>query len=115
MINRLPINSNNDDKHYEAQVTRQTRNDKKHDTDKSYDSFSIGSTVVVQWVDSGLRTHGTLVGRGDHNCNNRSYMIRISKIGHSHQKHQPNQVNTYNSQTTPQEPDKQKTTYPLNE
>ena len=25
--------------------------------------------------------HGTVVGRGDHNCNNRSYMISIPKTG----------------------------------
>ena len=56
-INRLPINSNNDE-HYEALVTRQTRNDKNHDTARSYDSFSVGSTVVVKWEEGGPWTMG---------------------------------------------------------
>ena len=81
IINILPVNSNNDDEHYEALVTRQTRNDKNYDTSRSYDSFSVVSTVVVQWEDGGLWTHGTVVGRGDHNHGNRSYLIRISKTG----------------------------------
>ena len=77
----LPINSNNDDGHYEALVIRQTRNDKNLDTSRNYDSFSIGCTVVVQWEKSELWTYGTVVGRGDHNHSNRSYMIRITKNG----------------------------------
>ena len=81
IINRLPINTNKDDEHYEALVTRETRNDKNYDTTRSYDSFPIGSTVVVQQEDDRPWTHGTVVGRGDHNHNNRSYMIRISKTG----------------------------------
>ena len=81
IINRLPINKNNDDKHYEALVTRQTRNHKNYHTAQSYDSFSIGSTVVVQRKDGGLCTNGTLAGRGDWNNSDVSYMIRISKTG----------------------------------
>ena len=48
IIYRLPFNSDNDDEHYEALVNRQTKNDRKYDTAINYDSFSIGSTVVVQ-------------------------------------------------------------------
>ena len=79
IINRLPINSHNDDEHYEALVSRQTRNDTNYDTSKSYASFSIGSTVAVQWEDDGPWTHGTVVGRGDHSHSNRSYTIGLSK------------------------------------
>ena len=48
LINKFPIDSNNDDEHCEAVVTRQTRNDKNYDTSRSYDIFSIGPTVAVQ-------------------------------------------------------------------
>ena len=41
-MNRLAINSNYDDKHYEVLVIRQTRNDKNYDTARSYDSFQRG-------------------------------------------------------------------------
>ena len=81
IMNRLLINSKNNDEHYEALVTCQTRNDKSYDTAWSYDSFSIGSTVGVQWEDGGPWTYGTVVGRGVHSCNNISYMIKISKTG----------------------------------
>ena len=58
-------------------------------------TFSIGSTVAVQWEDG-----RTVVGRGDHN-NNRFYVMRISKTGLSHQKQQAHQSNTYYNQTIP--------------
>ena len=45
--NRIPINSDNDDDHYEALVKRQKRNNKNYDTSRNYDLFSIGSTVAV--------------------------------------------------------------------
>ena len=48
VINRIPINSDNDDDHYEALVRRQTGNDKNYDTARNYDLFSVGSTVAVQ-------------------------------------------------------------------
>ena len=44
----LPINSDNDDEHYEVLVNRQAKNDKKYDTANNYDLFSIRSTVVAQ-------------------------------------------------------------------
>ena len=80
-VNRPPINPSNDDEHYEALVNRQTRNDKIYDTSRRYASFSLGSTVVVQWEDGGPCTHGTVVGRGDHNHSNRSYRIQITNTG----------------------------------
>ena len=54
IINRLSFTSNNDDKNYESLVTRQTINDRNYDTYRSYDSFYIGSIVVVHWEDGGL-------------------------------------------------------------
>ena len=65
-------------KHY---ATRQSRNDKNYDASRSYDSISFKSTVAVQWEDGRPWTYGTVVGRGDQNHNNRSYMTRISKTG----------------------------------
>ena len=44
-------------------------------------SIPIGSTVVVQWVDRGLWTHGTTVGMGDHNHHSRSYKIQVTTTG----------------------------------
>ena len=51
IINRMPINTDNDDDHYEALLKRQTRNDENYDTARNYDLFSIGSTVAVQQED----------------------------------------------------------------
>ena len=39
ILNRLQLNFNNDDEHYEALVKRQTENDKNHDTSRNYASF----------------------------------------------------------------------------
>ena len=44
----MPINSDNNDDHYEALVKRQIRNYKNYDTARNYDLFSIQSTVAVQ-------------------------------------------------------------------
>ena len=52
-----------------------------HDTPTNYAFIPIGSSVVVQCKDGGLWTHGTIVGKGDHNHNNRSYIIRVTKAG----------------------------------
>ena len=81
IINRLPINSDNDDEQYKALFNRQAKNDKKYDTTRNYHLFSMGSTVAVQQEDGGLWTHGTVVGRGDPSHKNRSYTIRVTKIG----------------------------------
>ena len=48
IINRIPINSDNGDDHYEVLVKRQIRNDKNYDTARNCDLFSIGSAVAVQ-------------------------------------------------------------------
>ena len=54
-----------------TQPMKAERNDTNYDTGRNYDLFSIGSTVVVQWEDGGPWTHGTIIGTGDHNHNNR--------------------------------------------
>ena len=53
-IYRLPINSDNDDEHYEVLVNRQTNDCKKYDTARNYASFSVGSAVAAQQKDGGL-------------------------------------------------------------
>ena len=78
-INRIPINSDNNDDHYEELVKRQIRNYKNYDTARNYDLFSIGSTVAVQQEDGKPWTHGIIVGTGTDNYNNRSYTIRITR------------------------------------
>ena len=47
IINRLTINLDNDDEHYEALLNGQAKNDKKYDTARNYGLFSIGSSVAV--------------------------------------------------------------------
>ena len=42
IVNGLLINSNNDDEYYEALFNRQTKNDKKTDTFRDYDSSLNG-------------------------------------------------------------------------
>ena len=37
------------------------------DTSHVFVSIPIGSTVAVQWEDGGPFTHGTIVGKGNHN------------------------------------------------
>ena len=36
---------------------------------------------MVEQEDGGPWTHGTVVGRGDHNHNNKSYTVSITKTG----------------------------------
>ena len=44
IIHRPLIGLNNDDKHYEALVKRQMKNDKNHNSPRMYASIPIGST-----------------------------------------------------------------------
>ena len=41
-------------------------------------SIPIGSTGAVQQEDRGPWTHGTIIGKGDHNHHNRSYNIEVT-------------------------------------
>ena len=79
ILNRLPISPCNDDDLYKALVKRPAKID--HDTPRNYAFILIGSAVAVQWVDGGPCTQGTVVGKGYHNQNNRSYTICITKAG----------------------------------
>ena len=57
------------------------KDDKYKDTPKNYFSIPIGSTVVDQWEDGQLWTHGTIEGKGDQNHHDISYHICITKTG----------------------------------
>ena len=48
ILNRLPINLDNNEESYEALFNREAKNDKKYDTARNYDLFWIGSIIVVQ-------------------------------------------------------------------
>ena len=48
VINRTPINANNDVDHYEALVERQVKSDKNYDTLRTYKSVLIGFIAVLQ-------------------------------------------------------------------
>ena len=49
IINRPPVNTNNDDEHYEELLKdKQTNNDKSHDTFRNYVPFLLGSILAVQ-------------------------------------------------------------------
>ena len=56
------------------------KNDRNHDTFRSYTFIPIGSTVAIQWEVGGRWTHGTVVGKGDHN-HKRSYTTCVKKTG----------------------------------
>ena len=53
ILNMLPVNTENDDEHYETLVQQQAKTNKNHDTPRNYNFTPIGSTVVVQREDGG--------------------------------------------------------------
>ena len=75
IINRVPICKDNDGEHHKVLVERQTKNNKKYDTLRNYTLLPIRFTVAVQRKDGDRWTHGTIVGKGDYNHNNQSYII----------------------------------------
>ena len=79
VMDRLLINTNNDEEHHKVLTNRQCRNDQGNDTFKKFVSLPIGSTVVVQQEDRGPWTHGTIEDKGNHNHHGRSYKICITK------------------------------------
>ena len=81
VMDRLPINIDNDDEHHKTLMHRQGKNDCGKDTSKIFTSIPIGSTVVVQKEDGGLWTHGTVVNKGDHSYHDKSYKIQVTKTG----------------------------------
>ena len=110
-IYRLEINPNNNDWHYEALVNRQTRNDKNYHTSRSYDSFSIGSSEVVQWEDGGPKPMGqwlekvTIATTIDHTRLESQRPVKKSW----NEKQQTDKGNMHKSWTTPQGQAKQNT------
>ena len=74
-----PIGQDCDDDNHNKLVDRQQSN--SNDTSPVLAYIPIGSTVAVQQEDSGLWTHGTVVGTGNHNHNDRSYMIQLTTNG----------------------------------
>ena len=57
VMNRLPVNIDNDEDHHKALVNRQYRNEQGKDTSKTFVYYPTGSTVVTQQEDRGLWTH----------------------------------------------------------
>ena len=81
MIDRKPVSVDNDDEHHKKLMDRQGKNDPNIDASQAFVSIPIGSTVMVQWEDKGLWTHGTIVGKGNHNHHNQSYKIQVTTTG----------------------------------
>ena len=74
-----PIGQDHDDNHHNKLVDRQQRNN--NDASPVFSHIPIGSNVAVQQEDSGSWTHGMIVGTGDHNHHDRSYMIQLTTNG----------------------------------
>ena len=81
VIYRKPVIADNDNEHHIKLVHGQSKNDTNNDASQVFVSIPIGSTVVVQWEDGGPWTHGTIVGRGNHNHHNWSYDIQVTTMG----------------------------------
>ena len=81
VIDRKLVSVENDDKHHKNVMHRQGKNNPNNDASPVFLSIPIGSTVVVQWKDRGLWTHGTIVGKGNHNYHNQSYKIQVTTTG----------------------------------
>ena len=77
VIDRKPVSIDNDDEHHIKLMHRQSKNDSNNDASQVFASIPIGSTVVVQWEDGGLWTHGTVIGKGNHNHHNRLYNTKL--------------------------------------
>ena len=81
IIDRKPIGGDNDDDHLSKLMHMQHRNGTNNDGLPVFASIPIGSTVVVQQEDSGPWTHRTIVGKGDHNHHDQSYILQITTTG----------------------------------
>ena len=81
MINRIAISIDNDDEHHKALVERQTKNDKIHDIARNYSVLYIGSTTGIKREDGDRWTHDTIIGKGDHNHHDWSYIVWVMKTG----------------------------------
>ena len=68
-----PIIQDCDDEHHSKLVDRQQKN--SNDASPMFACIPIGSTLVVQQYNSRPWTHGTVVGTGNHNHHDRSYIF----------------------------------------
>ena len=76
VVDWKPIGQECDDHHHTKLVERQRKND--NDTSPLFPNIPIGSAVAVQHEDGGPWTHGTVVGKGNHNHHDRSYVIQLT-------------------------------------
>ena len=79
VVDQKPLGQDHDDDHHIKLVERQRKND--NDTSPVFSNIPIGSAVAVQHEDGGLWTHGMVVGKGDHNQHDRSYVIQLISNG----------------------------------
>ena len=79
VVDQKSLGQDHDDDHHIKLVERQRKND--NDTSPVFSNIPIGSAVAVQCKDSSLWTHGTVVGKGDHNHHDRSYVIQLTING----------------------------------
>ena len=70
----------NDEDHYEALAERQEKTD-NYDSLRYYNSIPIRSIVAVQKEDSGPWNQGTNIAKGNHNHNDQSYRVWVTKTG----------------------------------
>ena len=80
VTHRKPVSVDNDYKPHIKLMHRQSKNT-NNDASQVFASIPIGLTVVVQWEPRGLWTHGTIIGKGNHNHHNWSYNIQVTKMG----------------------------------
>ena len=76
LIDCKPLIKDCDDDHHNKLIERQQKN--TNDASSIFPCIPIGSAVAVQQEDGGLWTHGTIVGSGNHNHHDKSYMIQLT-------------------------------------
>ena len=81
VIDRKPVNVDNDDEHHKNLVHRQSTNYMNNDASQVFASIPIGSTVVVQWEYGELWTYAIIVGKGNPNHHNQSYKVQVTTTG----------------------------------
>ena len=79
VLDHKPIRQDCDDGHHNKLEDEQQRNN--NDALPVFACIPIESAVAVQQDDSRLWTHGTVVGTGDHNHHNRSYIVQLTTNG----------------------------------
>ena len=79
VIDQKPLIKDCDDNHHNKLIERQLKN--TNDASSIFLRIPIGSAVAVQQEDGRLWTHGTIVGTGDHNQHDKSYMIQLTTNG----------------------------------